>query len=232
MRILQVEDDPAISAVVQDMLRADGHVCNSTVSGENAVVLSTSDDYDVILLNVALPDINGTDVVRLIRESGVETPVVMVTGPADRDASSDELPFGVADRLVKPFNKSELIERLQAAARANGGGALSTDEEIGADEPEAAPPAPNRRIDRRHASLKSAKIAYKSGIDCIVLNLSSGGAALQMPAEDTTCPSKFTMRLKSGAVYRCETCWREGDRLGVKFISAKQSRPVPAAKST
>ena len=232
MFILQVEDDPAIAAVVEDMLRAEGHICTSSVSGENAVVLSKADDYDVILLNAALPDIDGYDVIRLMRESGVDTPVVMVFGPAERAAASGELPFGVADFLVKPFNKSELLERLQSAANPLEGGVVPPDAEADADESYAPVDAPNRRADRRHTRLKSAKIAYKSGIDCIVLNLSSGGAAIQLPTDDTKCPSSFTMRLKSGDVYRCEMRWREGDKLGVKFVGAKQSRPTLATAAS
>ena len=77
MNILQVEDDQGTVSIVQQMLRKEGHSCVSTSFGEQAVQLSQSDHFDVILLDIMLPDIDGYEVMRLLREGGVRTPVVI-----------------------------------------------------------------------------------------------------------------------------------------------------------
>lgn len=218
MLVLLVEDDPVMVKIVVQMLRADGHTCHSTTSGERAVALSRSNDYDVILLDVMLPDTDGYEVTKLLREDGVRTPVVLQSGLVDLESGSGEPGFGVENYLTKPFNKRQLIDCLETAvSRADQVG--DPDEAAGTDMPQAAQIVESeRREDRRMTSLKSAKIAYGSGIDCIVLNLSRSGASIQLPQEDVVCPPRFALRFRTGTVHRCEQRWRCRDKVGVRFV--------------
>ena len=85
MRILYVEDDDNRAFAVERMLRQDGHLCDRVRSGAGAVKLGQTNDYDVILLDVMLPDIDGYDVIRLLQGAGVDTPVLIQSGLVERD---------------------------------------------------------------------------------------------------------------------------------------------------
>ena len=232
MRVLQVDDDPKTTEIVEAMLRSEGHSCQSTESGKHALELTKRKHYDVILLDIMLPDIDGFEILRRLRMAGDRTPVVIQSGLIDRTASARGSDFGVTDYLLKPFNKGELMERLRSAISLGTTPipAGTADKDIPPDS--ARIRKHERRDEKRLRSLKSARIAYGSGLDCLVHNLSHAGAEIQLPSLGLDCPKDFALRFRSGLVYRCEVCWRAGDRLGVKFVPRKRGAPAHPSKVT
>src|SRR5437763_1871962 len=117
MRVLIVEDEPRMAAVIARALVKDGAAADVAGDGERALELATIVDYDVVVLDVMLPGRSGFDVCRLLRDRGVWAPVLMLTA---RDAVHDRvagLDSGADDYLVKPFALAELQARLRALAR-------------------------------------------------------------------------------------------------------------------
>jgi two-component system, OmpR family, response regulator len=117
MRVLVVEDEPKLAALVARALREEGHPTDVASRGDEAVLLAQTAPYDAIVLDVMLPDFDGFEVLRRIRERGLWTPVLMLTA---RDAISDRvgaLDSGADDYLTKPFSFAELLARVRAVAR-------------------------------------------------------------------------------------------------------------------
>ena len=117
MRALVVEDEPKLAGLLKRGLTEDGHVADVAPSGEDAVWMALSAPYDVIVLDVMLPGIDGFATCRELRKREVWTPVLMLTA---RDAVEDRvegLDTGADDYLVKPFSFAELVARLRALAR-------------------------------------------------------------------------------------------------------------------
>ncbi|MCL6595592.1 MAG: response regulator transcription factor [Firmicutes bacterium] len=117
MKLLVVEDDPRISALLVKGLARAGHVADVAPTAAEARRLAADGSYDVILLDVMLPDGDGFDLCRTLREEGDPTPVLMLTA---RDGVEDKvggLGAGADDYLTKPFAFEELVARLQALAR-------------------------------------------------------------------------------------------------------------------
>jgi DNA-binding response OmpR family regulator len=226
MRVLVVEDDSTAARSIEKMLRSKGHEPQTTSYGMEAVELASSNDYDIILLDIMLPDIDGYEVLRQLHATGVRTPILFQSGLIGCEQFGDETGIGIEDFLIKPFDKNELIGRIESAAgRA----------ETGAADP--APP-PEDEFDRRHEprdddddhrrehprvrTLKSGKIIYRNSnciADCLILNMSDGGAALQA-ADFTEFPKTFLLEITNGPTYRCEICWQQGRKLGVRFLNA------------
>jgi two-component system OmpR family response regulator len=117
VRVLVVEDEPKLAALVARALREEGHPTDIASRGEEAVLLARTAPYDAIVLDVMLPDFDGFEVLRRIRERELWTPVLMLTA---RDAISDRvgaLDLGADDYLTKPFSFEELLARIRAVAR-------------------------------------------------------------------------------------------------------------------
>ncbi|HZQ16394.1 MAG TPA: response regulator transcription factor [Gaiellaceae bacterium] len=117
MRVLVVEDEPKLAALVARALREEGHPTDVASRGEEAVLLAQTAPYDAIVLDVMLPDFDGFEVLRRIRERELWTPVLMLTA---RDAVRDRvtaLDSGADDYLTKPFSFAELLARVRAVAR-------------------------------------------------------------------------------------------------------------------
>jgi two-component system, cell cycle response regulator CtrA len=125
MRILLVEDDTATAKSIEMMLRSEGYVCDTTDLGEDGLEIGKLYDYDIILLDLMLPDIDGYEVLRRLRASQVRTPILILSGLAELDAKIKGLGFGADDYLTKPFDKRELIARIQAIVRRSKGHAAS-----------------------------------------------------------------------------------------------------------
>jgi two-component system OmpR family response regulator len=120
MRILVVEDEPRMAAVIERGLRSDGAAVDVANSAEDALPRAAATAYDAILLDVMLPGIDGFETCRLLRERGLWTPVLMLTARraiADRVTGLDR---GADDYLVKPFSFDELVARLRALIRRGG----------------------------------------------------------------------------------------------------------------
>jgi two-component system OmpR family response regulator len=117
MRVLVVEDEPKLGALLQNGLRAKGHPADLAREGEHALALARARPYDAIVLDVMLPDRDGFEVCTGLRGSEVWAPVIMLTA---RDSVVDRirgLDAGADDYLVKPFSFAELLARLRALAR-------------------------------------------------------------------------------------------------------------------
>jgi len=218
MQILYVEDDIAMAKIVERMLQDAGYQCDTTGLGKRAVTLGQQNKYDLILLDVMLPDIDGYQVIQNLRDAGVDTPFLIQSGLLDRNRVTDGLGFGVADFLIKPFNKSELLERIETViARSNKAATPAPVPPL--DSPVDMPETDNeRRRHRRFATEIEAQILHKGRIDCVVLNISHGGAAIRLPEATTPCPTSFALRLNTGDKRHCLQCWRYGDKIGVKFL--------------
>ena len=222
MRVLYVEDDHAMARTVELMLKQAGHDCETTDSGHQAIDLARSQDYDVILLDIMLPDIDGYEVIQQVRESGVGTPFLIQSGLVDRDRLPDGVSFGANHFLVKPFSKGELVQKIDEAVKEARSQAAP--ESPAYQPPAEAPEAPEpedtpseRRVHRRFRTLKSARIVCDDPVDCVIVNLSYSGAAIKM-LQDKELPRQFILTLNSGPVRRCRLCWRHGNKIGVKFI--------------
>src|SRR3954470_12143058 len=121
MRILLVEDDPAVSHGIALMLRSDAVIIDMTDLGEDAIELAKYSDYDLILLDLNLPDLSGYEVLRALRVARVNTPVLILSGLAATANKVKGLAFGADDYLTKPFHNDELLPRVQAVERRSQG---------------------------------------------------------------------------------------------------------------
>jgi two-component system cell cycle response regulator CtrA len=125
MRVLLVEDDPATAQSLQMMLESEKMVVDATDLGEDGLEIGKLYDYDIIILDLMLPDIDGIEVLRRLRDARVETPVLILSGLTDADDKVKGLGTGADDYLTKPFNKAELMARIQAIVRRSKGHAQS-----------------------------------------------------------------------------------------------------------
>jgi two-component system, cell cycle response regulator CtrA len=125
MRILLIEDDPSTADSIELMLRKANLNTYVTDSGEEGIELAKLYDYDLIVLDLSLPDIDGYEVLRKLRMGKVDTPTLILSG---FDATENKVRgFGVGadDYLTKPFNREELVARIHAIVRRSKGHAQS-----------------------------------------------------------------------------------------------------------
>ena len=125
MRVLLVEDDKAVSDSIQLMLKTENFVVDSTELGEDGLEIGKIYDYDIIILDLMLPDIDGYEVLRRLRDARVETPILILSGLSELENKVKGLGFGADDYLTKPFHKQELIARVTAIIRRSKGHAQS-----------------------------------------------------------------------------------------------------------
>ena len=114
MRVLLVEDDYAISQSIETMLKKEGMIVDTTDLGEDGLEIGKLYDYDIIILDLMLPDMNGYEVLKNLRASKVNTPVLILSGLTEPDKKVKGLGYGADDYLTKPFDKAELLARIQA----------------------------------------------------------------------------------------------------------------------
>jgi two-component system, OmpR family, response regulator len=117
MRVLLVEDELRMAAAISRALRAEGIVADVATTGTRGVAMAHGDQYDVLILDVMLPDFDGVEVCRRLRRDDVWVPIIMLTA---RDAIEDRvrgLDQGADDYVTKPFSLAELLARLRALAR-------------------------------------------------------------------------------------------------------------------
>jgi two-component system cell cycle response regulator CtrA len=117
MRVLLVEDDQATSRSIELMLKQEGFVCDTSALGEDGLEVGKLYDYDIILLDLMLPDMDGYEVLRRFRAGRIKTPILILSGLTELDAKIKGLGFGADDYLTKPFDKRELIARIHAIVR-------------------------------------------------------------------------------------------------------------------
>lgn len=125
MRILLVEDDPTTSKSIELMLQNANLNVYATDLGEEGVDLAKLYDYDLILLDLNLPDMTGHEVLRQLRVAKVETPILILSGADDTESKLKGFGFGADDYMTKPFHRQELIARIHAIVRRSKGHAQS-----------------------------------------------------------------------------------------------------------
>lgn len=127
MRVLLVEDDPTTSKSIELMLTHANLNVYATDLGEEGIDLAKLYDYDLILLDLNLPDMNGHEVLRQLRLSRIETPILILSGDDDTESKLKGFGFGFGadDYMTKPFHREELVARIHAIIRRSKGHAQS-----------------------------------------------------------------------------------------------------------
>jgi two-component system, cell cycle response regulator CtrA len=125
MRVLLIEDDSATARSIELMLKVDNFNVYTTDLGEEGIDLGKIYDYDIILLDLNLPDMSGFEVLRSLRVSRVKTPILILTGLAGIEDRVRGFGFGADDYMTKPFHKDELVARIRAIVRRSKGHAQS-----------------------------------------------------------------------------------------------------------
>ena len=125
MRVLLVEDDPTTSKSIEMMLTHANLNVYATDLGEEGVDLAKLYDYDLILLDINLPDMNGHDVLRQLRMARIDTPILVLSGDLDTESKLKSFGFGADDYMTKPFHRDELVARIHAIIRRSKGHAQS-----------------------------------------------------------------------------------------------------------
>jgi two-component system cell cycle response regulator CtrA len=121
MRVLLVEDDPTTSKSIEMMLTNANLNVYCTDMGEEGIDLAKLYDYDLILLDLNLPDMNGHEVLRQLRLSRIETPILILSGADDTESKLKGFGFGADDYMTKPFHREELVARIHAIIRRSKG---------------------------------------------------------------------------------------------------------------
>jgi two-component system cell cycle response regulator CtrA len=121
MRVLLIEDDSSTAQSIELMLKSEGFNVYTTDLGEEGVDLGKLYDYDIILLDLNLPDMPGYEVLKMLRVAKIGTPVLILSGTADIDAKVRGFGSGADDYMTKPFHKDELIARINAIVRRSKG---------------------------------------------------------------------------------------------------------------
>jgi two-component system cell cycle response regulator CtrA len=125
MRVLLIEDDPATAQSIELMLRNANLNVYTTDLGEEGIDLAKLYDYDLILLDLNLPDITGYDVLKKLRLAKVDTPILILSGLDETENKIKGFGFGADDYMTKPFNREELVARIHAIVRRSKGHAQS-----------------------------------------------------------------------------------------------------------
>jgi two-component system cell cycle response regulator CtrA len=125
MRVLLIEDDSNTAQSIELMLKSESFNVYTTDLGEDGVDLGKVYDYDIILLDLNLPDISGFEVLRALRVSKVKTPILILSGLAGIKDKVSGLGYGADDYMTKPFHKDELVARIHAIVRRSKGHAQS-----------------------------------------------------------------------------------------------------------
>ena len=125
MRVLLIEDEPTTAKAIELMLTTEGFNVYSTDLGEEGLDLGKLYDYDIILLDLNLPDMSGLDVLRTLRVAKINTPIMILSGSSEIDTKVKTFGSGADDYMTKPFHKDELVARIHAVVRRSKGHAQS-----------------------------------------------------------------------------------------------------------
>ncbi len=126
MRVLLIEDDTPTAKGVEALLRKEGLVVDATSFGQYGLEIGKIYDYDGIILDLMLPDIDGTEVIKKLRSANVVTPVIVLSGLSESKDKVTCLDIGADDYITKPFDGKELVARIQAVIRRSKGHSEST----------------------------------------------------------------------------------------------------------
>ena len=125
MRVLLIEDDKATAQSIELMLKSQGFNAYTTDLGEEGIDLGKLYEYDLVLLDLNLPDMSGFEVLRSLRVAKVKTPILILSGYSAIEDKVKGLGLGADDYLAKPFHKDELVARIHAVVRRSKGHAQS-----------------------------------------------------------------------------------------------------------
>ena len=125
MRVLLVEDDSSTAKSIEMMLKSEGYIVDITDLGEDGLEIGKIYEYDIIILDLMLPDMDGYEVLKRLRAAKISTPILILSGLSELDNKLKGLGFGADDYLTKPFDKRELMARVQAIVRRSQGHAQS-----------------------------------------------------------------------------------------------------------
>ena len=117
MRILIVEDDKGTVRFIKKGLSEEGFMVDAVFEGDEGLFMASTETYDLIILDVMLPEINGFEVLKGIRKKGVSTPVLFLTAKDEKEDIIHGLDLGADDYLIKPFAFAELLARIRAVLR-------------------------------------------------------------------------------------------------------------------
>ena len=117
MRILVVEDDKGTARFIQKGLSEEGFITDVVSGGDEGLFMATTEIYDLIVLDIMLPEISGFEVLKGIKQKGVSTPVLFLTAKDEKEDIIHGLDLGADDYLVKPFAFAELLARIRAVLR-------------------------------------------------------------------------------------------------------------------
>lgn len=120
MRILIVEDEVSLADAVTAILKKEQYFVDAVYDGRDGLDYALSGIYDLILLDIMLPKMNGLDVLKSLRDNGISTPVMLLTARSEVNDKIKGLDCGADDYLTKPFNKGELLARVRALTRRKG----------------------------------------------------------------------------------------------------------------
>ena len=131
MKVLLVEDEEAISKPLCRILEKNNIHADAVYDGLSGYYQGSSDIYDVVILDIMLPEMNGLDVLRKLRGEGIKTPILLLTAKDSTEDKVKGLEYGADDYLTKPFETRELIARVKALARRNPNLSMDTTLEFG-----------------------------------------------------------------------------------------------------
>ncbi|MFC3801554.1 response regulator transcription factor [Cohnella sp. GCM10012308] len=127
MRILIVEDEVHLAEALSQILRKNHYSVDTVHDGQSGLDNALSGIYDLLLLDIMLPEMDGIQVLRTLREQGVQTPVIMLTAKGETDDKIAGLDYGADDYIAKPFVTGELLARIRAALRRKGEAVIPDD---------------------------------------------------------------------------------------------------------
>jgi DNA-binding response OmpR family regulator len=116
-RVLIVEDEPRFASFLEKGLAANGYTTKVVGDGQSATLVASDDEFDLMILDLGLPDVDGLEVLRRVRQRGVELPVVILTARDDIEDKVSGLDAGASDYITKPFSLEELLARVRARLR-------------------------------------------------------------------------------------------------------------------
>ena len=123
MRILLVEDEKRMAQALCELLRLERYEVDHYDNGQDGLAAAESNIYDIVILDVMLPGMNGYDIARSVRRQGITVPILMLTARSELDDKVTGLDSGADDYLTKPFMTKELLARLRALGRRTLGAA-------------------------------------------------------------------------------------------------------------
>jgi DNA-binding response OmpR family regulator len=117
MKLLLVEDNEQLNKALSTLLKRNSYIVDSALDGEEALIFLKEYQYDVVILDIMLPKIDGLEVLRRVRNNGLQTPIIMLTAKSTIEDKIIGLDYGADDYLAKPFNTEELLARIRALVR-------------------------------------------------------------------------------------------------------------------